>query len=255
MDFTKFADLILSKELYLRRIDSFFDPYEGIHSEITKARLTHFLSGLYSDDPSIDVSAMVENQVRLWRISKLESFVNCWHINEFESAGMWDLYAKTEEAVAIKTNIRKLKLCLENACRPDPHSTIYIDKVFYIDYENEAPISRHNNLGFVEHLFNKRKSFEHEKEFRILYGSYELYDWDEDTGRGTLNEERISERFKSNDEIHKSRSLTIDLKELITEVYVSPTAPKWFYEMTKKFMKSMGLEEIPCIQSSLYSLK
>lgn len=198
---------------------------------------------------------MVEQQVALWGIRKLDSFVNCWHINEYESAGMWSLYAKTEEAIAVKTNIKKLKSCLENSIRPDAHATIYIDKVFYIDYENEAPISRYNNLGFVEHLFNKRKSFEHENEFRILYMSYEFYDWDEESDGGSLNVQRVAERVKSNEEKFKSKLLPININELISEIYVSPTAPQWFYEMTKKFMKSMGLEEIPCIQPNLYTLK
>lgn len=255
MDFTKFADLILSKELYLRRIDSFFDPFEGQFSEITISRFRDFLTQLYQNNPTVNIEEMVEQQVMLWRIGKLETYVNCWHINEYESAGMWDLYAKTEEAIAVKTNIKKLKLCLEEATRPDPNATIYIDKVFYVDYEKEAPISRNNNLGFVEHLFNKRKSFEHEKEFRIIYFSYELYDWNDKTGAGTINVQRVKEREKNNDELYKSRVLPIDLKELISEIYVSPTAPSWFYGMTKKFMKSMGLEDIPCIQSKLYSLK
>lgn len=255
MDFTKFADLVLSKELYLRRIDSFFDPFEGQYSEITKSRYRNFLTHHYQNNPTVNVEKMVEEQVAMWKIRKLDSFVNCWHINEYESAGMWSLYAKTEEAIAVKTNIKKLKSCLEESNRPDPNATIYIDKVFYVDYENEAPISRNNNLGFVEHLFNKRKSFEHEKEFRILYMSYEFYDWNQDRGGGILNVPRVIERTKNNEEKFKSKLLPINLNALISEIYVSPTAPQWFYEMTKKFIKTMGLEEIPCIQSELYSLK
>ncbi|WP_029952221.1 DUF2971 domain-containing protein [Acinetobacter soli] len=255
MDFSKFVDFILSRELYLRRIDSFTDKFEGQKSDITIIYFRKFLKQLYPDQSEDFMNQMVENFIFGLNATKLQSYVNCWHINEFESAGMWNLYAKTEEAIAIKTNLKKLKYCLENSVRPDTNSAIYIDKVFYIDYENEALITRNNNIGFVEHLFNKRKSFEHEKEFRILYMSQELYDWDEKNESGTLNIERVSEREKCNDEKFKSKLLPINLTELITEIYVSPTAPLWFYEMTKKFLKSVGLGDLVCTQSKLYTLK
>lgn len=256
MDFTKFVDLILSRELYLRRIDSFEDPYEGFGSEITKERLRDFLNNLYRNK-EVDIEEMIQHQAMYWKIQKLYTYVNCWHINEYESAAMWNLYAKTNEAIAIKTNIRKILNCLERSKRPDSYGVIYLDKVFYIDYEKEAPISRYNNLGFVEHLFNKRKSFEHEREFRVLYMSYEGHVWtgENGSGGGQLSLEWVQNRMDNNDEAYKHKIMKIDITDLISEIYVSPTAPKWFHNMTIKFLKTLNLDHIPCVQSELYTLK
>jgi len=40
-------------------------------------------------------------------------FVNPWHKNEFESAAMWKLYLKSEEGVAIRTTVERLKHAFE----------------------------------------------------------------------------------------------------------------------------------------------
>ena len=36
--------------------------------------------------------------------------VNCWHINEHESAAMWDLYLKSNEGIAIQSTYQKLAI-------------------------------------------------------------------------------------------------------------------------------------------------
>lgn len=43
---------------------------------------------------------------------KKRVFVNCWHLNEYESAAMWDLYLKNEEGVAIQTTFNRIKKSL-----------------------------------------------------------------------------------------------------------------------------------------------
>jgi len=35
--------------------------------------------------------------------------INCWHMNDHESAAMWKLYLKSDEGIAIQSTYRKLK--------------------------------------------------------------------------------------------------------------------------------------------------
>lgn len=35
-------------------------------------------------------------------------YISCWHMNEYESAAMWKLYAKSSDAIAIQTTFQKL---------------------------------------------------------------------------------------------------------------------------------------------------
>ena len=54
------------------------------------------------------------------------SFACTWHMSEHESAAMWKLYARTEEAVCIRSTYARLQKAL-----PDD---VYLGRVQYIDY-------------------------------------------------------------------------------------------------------------------------
>ncbi|MGS0534385.1 hypothetical protein ACU80C_31965 (plasmid) [Bacillus mycoides] len=58
--------------------------------------------------------------------------MNCWNLNEYEPAAMWNLYLKSSEGVAIQTTFDKIKKSLE-ACEEG----IIVGKVDYIDHIKE----------------------------------------------------------------------------------------------------------------------
>lgn len=93
--------------------------------------------------------------------------ISCWHCNEFESEAMWKLYSvNTTNAVAIQTTCQRLYKALGE----DPY--IDIGKVKYIDYRKQF-----SNVGMGAFWY-KRKSFEHEREMRVIIRNYE------NTGKG-----------------------------------------------------------------------
>jgi hypothetical protein len=60
--------------------------------------------------------------------------INCWHMNESESATMWDLYTKADSAgVAIQTTFKRLSDSLDKANSEE----ISIGRVKYIEYDKE----------------------------------------------------------------------------------------------------------------------
>src|SRR5450759_5853833 len=81
MDFLKFADLLQRHALWFTRLDELQDKHEGLLPRY----VNEALSVLAVDNPGY--RAFTYEQ---WR---KRGCVNCWHMSEYESAAMWDLYA------------------------------------------------------------------------------------------------------------------------------------------------------------------
>jgi hypothetical protein len=84
--------------------------------------------------------------------------VSCWHINEGESAAMWQLYAAAGKGIAIESTRARLEGALHG------HS-IAVDQVQYMDFDT-AEIEEDHDEPYLYALFIKRKSFAHEQELR-----------------------------------------------------------------------------------------
>ncbi len=122
MDFSKLISLISSEKIFLAKASSFEDPYEGSLTEKDRGeycRGDSFLLGHQSN--------LLAEQL------KFETFISCWHMNKHESAGMWNLYTKTKESVAIVSTYKQLK----NSIQPLDENNYYIGKVNYLDYSQD----------------------------------------------------------------------------------------------------------------------
>ncbi|MFM5845328.1 hypothetical protein ACET69_00920 [Aeromonas veronii] len=219
MDFTKFMSLLDTSSLFLSRVDKFDDPYEGAtsHFNITARPM------VYAD---AKIPVEVGHQLgEFIRKSREWTYVNCWHLNDHESAAMWKLYAQTNEAVAIQSRFSVLQDLL-------PEKT-YVGRVKYIDYDKDWLPEGNGFWPFV----HKRKSFEHEKELRILSQELPLSASDD-----TINFNQKNDTFGKN--------IEIDLNQLIEAVYISPDAPAWFFELVKGAIDRYGYS-FQVIQSDL----
>ena len=59
--------------------------------------------------------------------------ISSWHINEYESFAMWQIFTKNNEGLAIQSTIKRL----QEALKPETKTTQYIGEVNYIDYKKE----------------------------------------------------------------------------------------------------------------------
>lgn len=209
MDFTKFVSLLEKKCLFLSRVDMFDDPYEGATSH-ANSEIRPFL---YKDQ-GLPPNAVLQMSMFM-KMTRQWTYVNCWHMNQSESAAMWKLYAQTNEAVAIQSTFSKLHQSLP--------SDTYLGKVNYIDYDKDWLPEGNAFRPYV----HKRRSFEHEKELRVLMQDLPS------TGSG-FDHNLIN--------IELGKSIEINLSELIEHVYVSPTAPNWFYDVVCGVSKRYGYE-------------
>lgn len=209
MSFTKFVSLLTSRSLFFCRADRLGDPFEGSVSKVKEVPQTLTVS---TDEP-IQVSSGLRRNIRN------RMFLSCWHMNEHESAAMWRLYGKSNEAIAIQTTYRIL--------RENLPETTYLGAVEYMDYSADS--FDENNL--FAPFFRKRRSFEHEREVRALYSPSFPPD------HSILHEA-------------KGHPIPVDLDRLLQSIFVSPLTPDWYYEMVRQVTAQFGLDK-PVIRSEL----
>jgi hypothetical protein len=196
MDFTKYVAMLHCRALFFSRADELPDPFEGLSMRPR---------GGQSEQGRGPGEQPLKRRVLL----------SCWHQNEHESAAMWRIYLSGNEGVAIKTSAARLQRALSGVGEP-----LYLGCVRYVDDRSRLPPQGSE----LEAFFCKRKSFDYEREARVLLRS----DASEESGR----------------------YLAADLETLIEEVVVSPMAEPWFAELVASVSKRYGFD-LPITRSIL----
>jgi len=208
VDFTKFVSLLDTKSLFFSRSDKLGDLFEGSTSRANiKLR-----PSIYQDKiPELGLKQMSEFTERL----RYHTFLNCWHINEFESDAMWKLYAKNNTGIAIQSTYKRLVDVLKE------NEEAYVGEVKYIDYESDWLPE-----GFTFYQFmHKQNSFKHETELRAIIQRYP-------------NPEKGIFIDKPGP---LGLSIQINLDELIEKIYISSTSPEWFSDLVKSISKKYNM--------------
>lgn len=201
MDFTKFVSLIDRRELFFARADLLGDPFEGSLAQANVDLRFRIYEGL-----PVDMAAKMS---RFRRDFRQFVFVNCWHMNDQESAAMWKLYLSSSEGIAVRSTYDRL---ISSVTGDAP--TVYVGVVRYADYE--ADFIPEGNL--FDALLHKRKSFEHERELRAVVRG----ELPPDEGSGARFDKPLREG---------GMYVGVDLGQLIEAVYIAPDAPPWFLEL------------------------
>ena len=117
---------------------------------------------------------------------------------------MWKLYStNVNNALAIQTTCQQLYEALDK----DP--AIEIGKVKYIDFSKRF-YSANGSFWY------KRKAFENESEVSAIIKSHQA---------------------------HSGIEKAVDLEKLISAVYISPYAPKWFEDVVRDVMQKYELNK------------
>lgn len=212
MSLPKFLNLLNGK-LYFNRIDCFEDVFEATFPTYNQLHRDEIYGGK-CPIPQESYDNTVYH-------AQKNTYVSCFHKNEYESAFMWKLYAG-EDGVAFVTSFQRLKESFQNEKNP-----ICISNVQYIDYEND--FLPEGNLFYLS--THKRKSFLHENEVRCIYLNTNLQ---ANKPTGILME--------------------VDLEKLIEKVYISPYAPIYLKDDIKNVLCSKGLQ-VEVIYSPLYTIR
>ncbi|EGW39081.1 hypothetical protein [Desulfosporosinus sp. OT] len=205
LDFTKFISLMDSEKLFLARADSFTDdPFEGSYP-IKNIESRKSIPGITSD-------LLIELE-RVNKKFKEYVYINCWHANDYESAAMWNLYLKSNEGLTVQTSLGRLARSIKN----DRDYILHIHEIKYIDYSKDG----FNDNNVMEAFCHKRKSFEHEREIRLIRT---LLQYSE--ANDILNDPK-------NIIVQGGLAIDVDLDILVENIFIAPNAPGWFIDLVK----------------------
>jgi hypothetical protein len=198
LDLSKFLDLLMSQKIFMSRSDKFEDQYEGTFSEPTFEEIRK----LSIDNPDF---------LNYYKSHREKVAISSWHINEYESFAMWQIFTQNSEGLAIQSTIGRL----QNALKPETNFDQHIGEVNYIDYKKEyIPFDD----MFFPFLF-KRKSFQYEREVRIIT----------DTGENKIT---LNEGLKIN----------VDISQLIEKIYIHPKSENWYKNLVIQLVKQLGFD-------------
>jgi hypothetical protein len=198
LDLSKFLDLLLSQKLFMSRSDKFEDQYEGTFSEPTFEEIKK----LSENNPEF---------LDYYKSKREKVVVSSWHINEYESFAMWQIFTQNSEGLAIQSTVERL----QNALKLETNFKQYIGEVNYIDYKKEhIPFDD----SFFPFLF-KRKSFQYEREVRII---------------SDLSEKNIT--------INDGLKIDVDIKQLIEKIYIHPKSENWYKKLVIELVSKLGFD-------------
>jgi hypothetical protein len=198
LDLSKFLDLLISKKLFMSRSDKFEDQYEGTFSEPTFEEIKK----LSVNNPEF---------LDFYKSHREKVVVSSWHINEYESFAMWQIFTQNSEGIAIQSTIGRLQKALQK----EKEFNQYIGEVNYIDYKKEyIPFDD----MFFPFLF-KRKSFQYEREVRIL---------------SDLNDKDIK--------INDGLKINVDLNQLIEKIYIHPKSENWYKKLVIELVSKLDFD-------------
>lgn len=196
LDLSKFLDMLLSQQLFMSRSDKFEDQYEGTFSEPTFEEIKK-------------IAANKPEFLDYYKSHREKVVISSWHINEYESFAMWQIFTKNNEGLAIQSTIGRLK----EALQPENRIEQYIGNVNYIDYKKEyIPFDD----AFFPFLF-KRKSFQYEREVRI-----------------------ISDVSTKNISVNDGLKINVDVSQLIEKIYIHPKSENWYKKLVIELVSKLN---------------
>ena len=182
----------------MSRSDKFEDQYEGTFSEPTYEEIKK----LSVNNPEF---------LDYYKSHREKVVVSSWHINEYESFAMWQIFTQNSEGLAIQSTIGRL----QNAVIPETKYEQFIGEVNYIDYKKEyIPFDD----VFFPFLF-KRKSFQYEREVRI-----------------------ISDISSCNIKINDGMKIDVDINQLIEKIYIHPKSENWYKNLVIELVSKLGFD-------------
>lgn len=229
MDFAQLCSLMLRKELFFARVNTFEDPHEGIYPEANLdedilrhevvERIEKIKTGLEREGCNIDntietltnsIIASIKNASK----EREEYAASCWSIGEYDLDFLWKIYCGVNNGVAIRSTGKRMKSCFGNEPR-----NVVIGKV---SYGNER-IPEGNAFTVI---FHKRTCYEYEKELRAVV-------WEDEPVPSNNNMKRL---FVSD----SGEFIKVDPNILIEKIYVSPYSACWFRDVVEAILQRIG---------------
>src|SRR5205807_1589624 len=99
----KLVSMLHARALFFPRSDRLSDPFEGSYPKMNPVICVEILRAAGLAEEAVQQSA--KHLPASHRNFRRFVAISCWHMNDFESAALWDLYGRTGEAVAIQSTL------------------------------------------------------------------------------------------------------------------------------------------------------
>ena len=214
----KFESLLNDSSLFFPNANKLSDQYEVSipDSVLASKRKSLKKSGLKGRDLEEELA------VFHWETNPMKDLVlaNCWSISPHESYALWKIYLGDEKnGIAIRTTISSLKNAIQDGGDPYPEE-FFIGKIKYRSHLKQDELAR------LSVITTKKPFYDFEKELRIFIINYPLSEG------GTIPPY----------DIHKGRSVDVEIPTLIHDIYVSPFADSSYSRDVGSLMKKHGLK-------------
>jgi len=223
VDFTKFVDILIRKELFFPRADNLGDRFEGSYTqaniEYRNANIDNFFIEETWD--TIPRENFEQRWSKICRNKRKYVAISCWNMSEDESAALWRLYCSGQEGIAIQSTIWHLKESLKQERRD-----ICIGKVQYVDFFRDSEAQ--HDIDLLRPFINKGKSYKHENEVRAVIDFLPFV-----LRNGVLKPRRIGAGYYA----------TVNTDLLIEKVYISPEGSEWQKKLVKSILSKYGLRK------------
>src|SRR5215203_1844737 len=267
MDLSEFIHLLYSKSLFFCNTKKFGDPFEGslpLLNNILNEQKDYQISKKLVESKKKFKNVIKSQPITKWNYQgwKNRVLVNCWHINNSESAAMWNSYSYRNSGVALQSTFKRLKNSIKS-CKED----IIIGEVQYLNYRNEW---LKDSLGW-DIFLTKKRPYEYERELRALNIVY-----DNDLDNKELFNDSFLKKYRINLpkgqkttakkmlSMHNEKVLPIyipgkhikiDLGTLIESIYVSPYVDDYFIEVIKSLIEKYDISNKSIVLSELFFKK
>lgn len=236
MDIPSFLSLLTRKSLTFIRADLFEDKFEGIWQDKTAKDIDKKHSDIFR---KLGVEYESNLSTNLNKTMRKSTYLNCWCKENSEMVHMWKIYSK-ENGIAIETDYKSLKESINTV------ETVYPTEIEYSDFQRDFVDWKSNALT----VFTVKKiEYKAESEFRLIISSPELLKEREDLIK-IHNDDKYN--FRSNlYEVTPAVYCPIDIEKLISKLYISPYAPKWYENLINNILEKFELKNIEVIKSSI----
>jgi len=237
MPFSEFISLMTYQALWFTKLNILQDEYEGMIPPTTKNLMDKENQKWKAQFNTPEFRRQIDNWSSENENSGRELLVaNCWFLGETESERMWAEYGGSNEAVAIKSTIRRL---IENVLVPRDDHVSHIGLVSYIDHAKHEMSRYEANQAHERAFFKDKQRFSHEREIRIVTMNFKTTNCASMEGKPYTPEE-VAGKNMNNFE-NPGLYVGVVLKQLFTEVVVCPGAKGWFANLVKRIIELSGL--------------
>jgi len=248
---SKFVAL-LSGGIYCVPAHCFDDPWEG-HA--------FFTASIASPTSRADLQRLV-NKARAW------IYISCWHYASAESYAMWQIYGRSDDAVAVHTTVGRLKALAKDFVASRRRGDIAPVAVFaQVKYVRAGVMASPFGQGDRFEVCSDHDQLEADQDKQdwvgLMGGGFgvklDAYDYEKEVRVLVLDENAPKTMAIMTTPPPPARDGLLipvcDIESFLTGITVSPKAPDWFLQVLKSLVERYGIDEgmVPVKKSTLLS--